>query len=467
MLCVGCLALAASPVRADHPEPAEAFDTEAHIHVETYTGPGWTAGQGGSPSVVFQSSGVELLSWLTVADIDPASNSGSTVEGYVSPSGRQYAVVGVSCGTGFVEVTDPRNAVVRAFVNGPCSLWRDIQIYQDYAYAVSEGGRGIQVMDMSQLDNDMVTLVGEVTAPFVHQVWTHTVHINKASGFLYRCGGQQALGVKVYSLANPASPVWVANVLTTRYVHECQVVTYTSGPNAGKEIAFFYNETSSGGGAASLAIVDVTDKGNPITLANYPYPGARFSHQGWLSEDRNYVYLDDEFDESALGIPMTTHVIDVSNLSAPVQVATFTDGTSCIDHNQYVMGNRLFQSNYRCGLRVWDLANPTAPTQIAWFDTWPVGDGAGYNSLWDNYPFLPNHVVLGSDIEQGLFVWCADPKGDMNHDGFVSESDIQPFVDNLLLESPAVDVCGGGDMNADGLVNGDDFPAFVAKLVGQ
>jgi choice-of-anchor B domain-containing protein len=454
--------------RADHPEPGHNFDPDGHSHVETYLGPGWTAGQGGAPPVVFQSSGVELLSWLTVTDIDANSNSASTVEGYVSPSGRQYAVVGVSGGTGIVEVTDPGNAVVRAFVAGPSSLWHDLRIYQNYAYSVTEAGGGVQVLDLTQIDSGVVTHVTYVTTPNDREAATHTVFVNQASGYLYRCGGQtptgSAKGLKIYNLANPALPVWVNTIFTGRYIHECQVVNYTEGPYAGKEIAFLYNETGSSGGSASLGIVDVTDKMNPVTLANYQYPNSRFSHQGWLSEDRRYVYLDDEFDETNLGLPMTTHVIDVQNLSAPVQVATFTDNTTCIDHNQYVMGNRLFQSNYRCGLRVWDLANPTSPTQIAWFDTYPDNNGANYNSLWDNYPYLPNHVVLGTDIEQGLFIWCADPKGDMNHDGRVNEADVQPFADALLADSPTAEVCGGPDMNGDDLVDGADLPGFVAKL---
>lgn len=431
-----------------------------------YDGPGWSAGQGGSPLLVFPASGVELLSWIPVTTFNAAFTSASVVEGYVSPSGREYALVGLSGGTGVVEVTDPRNPVVLTVISGPQSLWRDIRVYQTYAYAVSEGGQGIQMIDLSQVDSGIVNYLGNTTAPNVHQGATHTLEVNQDSGFLYRCGGGSVLGVKVYSLANPAAPAYVSTVFTSRYVHECQVVNWTDGPYAGHEIAFFYNETTSGGGSPALGIVDVTDKLNPVTLWNYQYPSGRFSHQGWLSADRRYVYLDDELDETGLGIPCSTHVIDINNLTAaPVELGTFGNGEPNIDHNQYVKGHRIFQSNYRAGLRIFDAeGDPTAPVEMAYFDTYPDNNNANYNSLWDNYPYLPSRIVLGSDIEKGLFVWCPDPLGDMNDDGHVDLDDVQPFVDALLSESPSPARCGGPDMNGDGLVDGGDLQGFVSVV---
>ncbi|MBI5765492.1 MAG: choice-of-anchor B family protein [Planctomycetes bacterium] len=436
-----------------------------HDAEPAYPGPGWSSGQGGQPGVTFPANGVQLLSWLTVTDFGSQNTSGSTVEGYVSPSGREYALMGISCGTGFVDVTDPTNPVIVGFVAGPCSLWRDIRTYQDHAYAVSEGGEGVQIIDLSQIDAGIVTYEGRITAPNAHQISSHTIEVNQQSGYLYRCGGGSTKGVKIYSLANPAAPAHVNTIFATRYVHECQVVTYDSGTYAGREIAFMYNDTGSGGGTPSLGIIDVTDKMNPIEMSNYQYPGGGFSHQGWLSTDRQYVFLDDEFDENNLGIPTTTHVISVSNLSNPVQVATFTNGSPSIDHNQYVKGSRLFQSNYRSGLRIWDVTNPTSPTEMAWFDTYPDNDSPNYNSLWDNYPYLPSGIILGSDIEKGLFIWCADPRGDMDHDGRVTVTDIPLFVADLLSDTPPVRACGGADMNNDIAVDGLDLAGFVAALV--
>ncbi len=471
---VAAIVVLASTLRAPaHPDEdlTEALDPvfvaeHSHDAEPAYPGPGWSSGQGGQAGISFPADGVELLSWLTVTDFGVQNTSGSTVEGYVSPSGREYALMGISCGTGFVEVTDPRNPVIVGFVPGPCSLWRDMRTYQDRAYSVSEGGEGIQIIDISQIDAGIVTYVGNTTLPNTHQVSSHTLEVNQQSGYLYRCGGGSTKGVKIYDLSTPNAPVHVNTIFTTRYVHECQVVTYTDGPYAGLEIAFMYNDTGSGGGTPSIGIIDVTDKMNPIQLSNYLYPNGGFCHQGWLSSDQQYVYLDDEFDETQQGIPTTTHVIDVSDLSNPVQIGTFTNGLPSIDHNQYVKGLRLFQSNYRSGLRIWDLTNPTSPTEIAWFDTYPDNDNAQYNSLWDNYPYLPSGIILGSDIEKGLFIWCADPRGDMNQDGRVTLEDVPLFANELLSDSPLIRACGGADVNNDNAVDGLDLPGFTTALVG-
>src|SRR6185295_11218753 len=85
---------------------------------------------------------------------------------------------------------------------------------------------------------------------------------------------------------------------------------------------------------------------------------------------------------------------------------TFTNGNPAIPHNQYIKGNLLFQSNYRSGLRVYDTsADQLHPTVHAWFDTYPADDNPNFNGLWNNYAFFPSGVVIGSDIESGLFVW--------------------------------------------------------------
>ncbi|HEY3243255.1 MAG TPA: choice-of-anchor B family protein [Phycisphaerae bacterium] len=371
-----------------------------------YSGPGWDPTEGGVPPITFSSSGIQLLSWLPVTQFNPAATSGNVAWGYVSPSGREYAIMGFSHGTAFVEVTNPSNAQIRAIAPGPVSLWRDLKTYQHYCYAVSEGGSGIQVMDLDNIDAGGVIVVGSVTTPSGTTTSTHTVAVNEASGYLYRCGGGGFLGVRIYSLANPANPTYVTTALTTRYTHEAQIVSYTSGPYAGKEIAFCCTENTSGGGAAGINILDVTNKASIVQLASYAYPNALFSHQGWLSTDRHYFYLDDEFDEAQLGIPSTTHVIDVLNLASPTQVATFSTGSTAIDHNLYTLGNLIFESNYRSGLRVFDSsADQLHPTQIAWFDTYPPDDIASYNALWSNYPYLPSGIILGGDIEKGLFVW--------------------------------------------------------------
>ncbi len=408
---VTCVSLAAAVTAV----LAHVDDPKLRDKQPPYVGPGYCSDGGiaGGPPIEFASNGVQLLAWIPVLDFDPGNTSSATVEGYVTASGREYAIIGLSDGTGFVEVTNPGSPVIVEFIPGPDSLWKDVRVFQNFAYSVSEGGSGIQIMNMSQIDNGVVTLVGSVNTPSGTSEATHTMFINQASGRLYRAGGS-GNGLRIYSLADPANPTHIGD-WPDRYVHEVTVVTYTSGPYAGREIAFCCGGFNGGHVDTGLYIVDIDNllDGNPNNgdplLSYFQYSFARYSHQGWLSEDKQYFYLDDELDESQFGISSVTRVIDVSNLSSPSLASTFTSGSSSIDHNLYVKGNLIFESNYRSGLRVFDATDPTAPVQVAFFDTYPDNDSPQFNGLWDNYPFLPSGIVLGSDIEKGLFVWRVVP----------------------------------------------------------
>jgi hypothetical protein len=284
---------------------------------------------------------------------------------------------------------------------------------------------------------------------------SHNVAIDTDSGFLYRCGGGSSPveGLRVYNLANPANPVSVGT-WNSRYVHDAQIVTYTSGPNAGKQIAFCYAEDSSGGGNAGLAIVDVTNKSSMFEVSFTPYSNAAFSHQGWLSSNGQVVSLNDELDESSFGSTTTTRIINVSNINSPFEAGTFTNGNTSIDHNLYTRDDQIFAANYRSGLRIFDASNVNSPVEVGYFDTYPDDDGVDFNGLWSVYPYFPSGVVIGSDLERGLFVWWVgdplitlsvagglpgsiDPVGEVLTVNIAEDTpgDLAPGTANLFLDS--------------------------------
>jgi len=355
----------------------------------------------------FEAQGLRLESWLTLGDLDGAS-SGNDCWGYASPSGREYAVVGTSSSTVIVEVTDPANASLIEVIPGPLSLWRDVKVYQDRAYSVSEGGGGIQVIDLSAVDAGVVTLENTVTGSGDER--THNVAIDEVSGYLYRTGGG-GNGLRIYSLANPSSPQFVGS-WGSRYVHDAQVVTYTSGPYAGRQLAFCCAGLGNGSGDTGLSIVDVTNKNFPFRIEQIAYPNRRYSHQGWLSPDRSRFYLGDELDENAGVNTTVTRVFDVSDPGDASFVGEFTNGVASISHNMYERDGLLFQANYTSGLRVFDTASdPNNPAEVAFFDTSPDLTSSSFNGLWSCYVGLPSGTIIGSDLERGLFVWTFDPLG--------------------------------------------------------
>ena len=154
--------------------------------------------------------------------------------------------------------------------------------------------------------------------------------------------------------------------------------------------------------------------------------------------------------------------------------STFTNGERAIGHNLYTKGNLIYEANYMSGLRVFDATDPLNPTEVRYFDTWPGNTIIGFRGLWSVYPYFPSGVVIGSDLEKGLFVWWVDdplvqityPSGiplaiDPNGDSLVIQlnerdpGDLEPGSGTLHVDAgdgcmniPLVDL-GNGSFRAD------------------
>ncbi len=398
LLGVLAAAAVATPLVA-HEDDGKVRDRQRPVRAQVYR-----EGQEGGVAGEFDALNIQLKSWHPLNTINAASSSGNDCWGYVSPSGREYALMCVNNGMAVYEVTDPVNATQKAWIPGPSSLWRDCKTYDKYCYIVTEGGGGIQVVDLSSIDGGSAPLVNTITTGGTAA--SHNVAIDEDSGFLYRCGGG-ANGLRIYDLANPSTPVFVGQY-NDIYVHDAQIVTYTDGPYAGKQVAFCCGGQNGGNVNTGLYIVDVTNKAAPALLGSIVYPNGRYSHQGWLTEDRRFFLLGDELDEGATQSLTTTYVFNVENLASPVLVGDFKNATPAITHNCYTHQRKMFAANYRSGLRVFNVTTPGSVASVvetAYFDTYPGDDGAQFNGLWSVYPYFPSGTIIGSDLERGLFVW--------------------------------------------------------------
>ncbi len=363
---------------------------------------GFPTGAGNPGSFVpdgWDADGVLILGHIPIVDFPGNNSLANDCWGYVSPAGREYALLGLENGIAVVEITDPVRPEIVEFVLGPNSLWHDVKVIGDWAYAVSEGGSGIRVLDLRQVDAGIVTTPGNVANGA-----THNIAANPDSGRLYRCGGG-ANGLRIYEVnTNPASPRFVGE-WNDFYVHDAQIVTWEAdGPWQGREIAFALGGLDTGFTDTRLRIVDVTDASNPVMLGSVAHPQRSYAHQGWLSEDRRYFYLNDELDESNFGFSTRTRVIDVQDLANPTYVTQFTNGSNAIDHNCYTHNGLLFEANYRSGLRIFDASDPLAPVEVAHLDTFPADDQPEFDGAWSTFPYFPSGNVIISDMQQGLVI---------------------------------------------------------------
>jgi choice-of-anchor B domain-containing protein len=333
---------------------------------------------------------------------------------------REFAIVGRVDGTSFVEVTDPANPVylgeLEMTKGAKANLWRDIKVYKNHAFIVADGAgpHGMQVFDLTELrDVADAPRNFKATAHYDRIHSAHNIVINEATGFAYPVGnsmGGETCGgaLHMIDIREPAAPKFAgcyADPATgkarTGYTHDAQCVIY-NGPDEhyrGREVCFNSSETA-------LGIADVTDKKNPKPISVASYPNVAYAHQGWLSEDHRYFYLDDEGDELAGTAPKTrTLVFDLADLDDPVVAKEFLGTTPATDHNLYVRGRYMYQSNYVSGLRVIDVNDPTNPVEVGFFDTVPYGENQpGFAGSWSNFPYFKSGVVAVTSMREGLFM---------------------------------------------------------------
>jgi len=343
-------------------------------------------------------------------------------------TGRDYALVARRDGASFVDVTDPSAPRLMGnlprTIGSPPSVWRDIKVIDDYAYIVSDGAgaHGMQVFDLTRLRSVGPGPVDFEPDTTYHEIFSaHNVVADTVSKFLYvvaangggrTCGG----GLHMVDARDPLRPAFAGCYHDTAspgargYTHDAQCLVY-AGPDEryrGRQICVGSNESE-------INIADVTDKSNPVTVARMSYPNVAYAHQGWFDEEQRYFYMNDELDELAGNVSGTRTIVwDLTQLDDPIVASEYIGPVPASDHNLYVVGDRMYQSNYGSGLRVLDISDRADPREIAFFDSAPYnqdepGHSASQSGAWSNYPFFESGVVIFTSVREGLFIMRVTP----------------------------------------------------------
>jgi choice-of-anchor B domain-containing protein len=241
---------------------------------------------------------------------------------------------------------------------------------------------------------------------------SHNIVINEESGFAYitgaggpgdNCGG----ALHIVDIHDPRSPRFAGcfadsttGLRLNGYVHDAQCVNY-HGPDQryrGREVCVTANENA-------IDIVDMSDKAKPHVIGKGQYANASYAHQGWFTDDQRYWFMDDELDEEGGKVQKTRTLIwDLVDLEKPA-VSEFYGTTGATDHNLFIKGNLMYQSNYQAGLRIIDISDPTHPREVGYFDTAPYEENVpGFEGTWSNYPFFKSGTIAVVSGNEGLFL---------------------------------------------------------------
>jgi choice-of-anchor B domain-containing protein len=376
----------------------------------------------GSASV-FGCNQVDLVSLLPVDQMGASRGAMvNDVWGWTDPeTGREYAVVGRSDGTSFVDVTNPSYPVYLGQLpkteGSRGQAWRDVKVIRDHAVIVADnaGPHGMQVFDMTRLrDVDPANPpTFEADALYTEIGSSHNLAVNEETGFAYTmansAGGRACGSLHMIDMRDPKNPTFAGcytdlevGLGAAGQTHDAQCVLY-NGPDAqyrGREICFAFSETA-------ISIGDVTDKEAPVIISRAEMPNTAYIHQGWLTEDQRYLFVNDELDE-AQGLTEGTRTIiwDMEVLDDPILAGVYIAEGNATDHNLYVDGNLMYQSNYAAGLRILDVSDPVNPVEVAYFDTAPFSAEVPgfFDGSWSNYPFFASGNILVTSHKQGLFL---------------------------------------------------------------
>jgi choice-of-anchor B domain-containing protein len=308
--------------------------------------------------------------------------------GYTAPDKREYALVGGSKGLIIVEVTTPTQPKTLIQIPGPNNLWKEIKTYKNFAYITSEGGGGVQIVDLSRLP-DTTLAVKNYTGDgaIANQLNTiHALHIDVTKGFLYAFGSNiPPGGAIVLDLKDPFNPTYAGAFGQLGYVHDGYAdndTLYAAHINTGV-----------------LSIVNFRNKQQPVVLGTTNTP-ARFAHNAWLADDRRTLLTTDERTPSFVTSYDVSDPTDIRELD---RIST-NDGNGSIGHNTHILKNWAITSWYTDGLTIVDQTRPQNLIEVGRYDTW-AGTGPTFDGCWGVFPYFPSGTIVASNINPAtLFV---------------------------------------------------------------
>jgi choice-of-anchor B domain-containing protein len=318
---------------------------------------------------------------------------------YQQSTNREYAIIGTSTGTEFVDVTNPTNPVPCDYIPAVHGnlIWHEIKTYQNYCYIVSDDNapNSFIIADMSYLP-DSVHVVRNDNTLFER---CHTIYVDgdKLYGGSVTKSNNTFYSMAVYDLsADPANPTLLRTLNqdypAINHVHDMYVINDTVYASCGYDALHIYKFNSS----TTNTFTELA------SLTNYPEQG--YNHSSFLTADRHTLIFMDEV-PAGKGIKS----LDVSNFGNLSINQVFRSNTGNTPHNPYIIGNTiLIAANYTDGVQIFDISNPSNIVRTGYFDSdtlinYPNYTQA-YHGVWAAYPDLPSGHLLIGDMQNGLYV---------------------------------------------------------------
>jgi len=350
------------------------------------------------------------LELVSNTPLDQATDgNGNDIWGYVDSSGVEYAIMGTNMTTRIWSLEDPANPIPRATIPGANSIWRDIKTFEDHIYVTTDRGTdGLLIIDMSMAPDTITHTFWKPEIIYTETIMVdsmmvdttvsetlstcHNIYIDTDQGYAYLAGCNiSAGGVILLDLNQDKKNPVQTGIADLEYSHDVYV----------KDDKMYTSEIFIG----AFNVYDISDKTNPILL-NGEVTSSLFTHNAWLSDDGDYLFTTDERPNAWVDAYDVSDLDNIKFIDQYKPLETIDQGV--IPHNTHYLNGNLVTSWYTDGMVINDVNKPDNIVKIAAFDAnTEVNDGFtnnGFHGMWGAYPYLPSGLMLGSDIESGLYV---------------------------------------------------------------
>ena len=298
------------------------------------------------------------------------------------------------------DISTPQSPVLVDSVLVDARTVNDVKIRSDGAIGVIthegsfDGLNGITLLDLSDpLAPGVLSRFTSGIEIGVHNVWIEGDYVYVAVD-----GSGPSAGLRVIDIADPRNPVSVANFYAgSSFLHDVYVrdgLAFLSHWNAGLVILDVGNGVAGGSPESPVEVGRVVTAGGQ-------------THNAWYWPGGELVFVGEEDFQT----PGVIHVVDVSDLANPIEVATYAV-PGITPHNFWVDEQNavLYVGWYEAGLRAIDVSGnlsgvlSAAEREVGRFSYDGQGtcaSGAG-TCAWA--PQLHGGLVYVADLNSGLWV---------------------------------------------------------------
>ena len=132
----------------------------------------------------------DLIGYVSLDQMD--ATLGNDCWGWTDlQTAKEYVLMGLENGTAIIDISEPNqpNYLGKIPTATVSSMWRDIKVYNNHAFIVSEADdHGMQVFNLEQLRG--LSTKQKFSPEYTYKGYgdSHNIAINTESGYAYTCG---------------------------------------------------------------------------------------------------------------------------------------------------------------------------------------------------------------------------------------------------------------------------------------